>query len=305
MKRMYVCSLNSTMPICSGCARYLSRQFGRTIGGGRISVANRVCPNPLEKTKIFAISALLFALLFAFQANAAADAIDPEASKVVRSMSDFMDGLTAYSVEADIDNEVVDFSGRKIQLSSRGAMTVQRPGSLYMERTGSGENIALIFDGKTMTIHGKDRNFFFQAESPGDVDHAIDVVRDDMGLDAPGADLFHSSPYDDLMDGVVVGSYMGTGYVNGVECHYVFFRQAQVDWQMWVAADGDPLPMKYVITTKWMTGAPQYSIRLRNWKTNPVIEKSRFQFKAPEGALKLERIATDELGEILIEEEVK
>ena len=71
---------------------------------------------------------------------------------------------------------------------------------------------------------------------------------------------------------------------------------------MWVKAGDEPLPMKYVITSKWLTGAPQYTARFHNWNTKPEIDASQFEFKAPEGARKLDSISVNEAGQLMIEE---
>lgn len=75
-----------------------------------------------------------------------------------------------------------------------------------------------------------------------------------------------------------------------------------MDWQLWINAEGDPLPMKYIITTKWMTGAPQYAVRFRDWNTAPKIKSGQFDFKVPKGAKKLEVVQADDMGELVIEE---
>ena len=61
--------------------------------------------------------------------------------------------------------------------------------------------------------------------------------------------------------------------------------------------------MKYVITSKWHTAAPQYEIRFRDWNTNPQINDEQFTFSAPEGATRLETIPVNEMGEFIIEED--
>jgi len=66
--------------------------------------------------------------------------------------------------------------------------------------------------------------------------------------------------------------------------------------QLWVKAGDEPLPMKYVITAKWQTGAPQYEIRLRDWDT---------KFSVPDGAIKLKTIMVNETGEFISTEEGK
>jgi len=75
--------------------------------------------------------------------------------------------------------------------------------------------------------------------------------------------------------------------------------------QLWVKAGDEPLPMKYVITAKWQTGAPQYEIRLRDWDTKPIIKADQFSFSVPDGAIKLKTIMVNETGEFISTEEGK
>jgi hypothetical protein len=141
-----------------------------------------------------------------------------------------------------------------------------------------------------------------QVSSPGNTDMAFNTLETEIGLDAPGADLLLANPYISLTGGITSSAYLGTAYVNGIECHYLTFRAAKVDWQLWVQVGKTPLPMKYIITTKWVTGAPQYSIRFRGWNTRPEIKKDQFAFSVPDGATKLETLPVNEVGELMIEE---
>jgi hypothetical protein len=56
--------------------------------------------------------------------------------------------------------------------------------------------------------------------------------------------------------------------------------------------------MKYVITTKDVVGAPQFSVQFSNWNLKPAIAAGRFNFVPPKGARRLEALPVDELGEI-------
>jgi len=153
-----------------------------------------------------------------------------------------------------------------------------------------------------MTIYGKKHNAYYQVESPGTVDDVVDAVRITIGVDAPAADLMYTDSYPGLSSGVTGSDYLGTAFVNGVECHHLAFREARTDWQLWVKTGDEPLPMKYIITTKWMTGAPQHSVRFRDWNTKPQIPADQFTFTAPEGARQLETISVDEMGEPIMGE---
>jgi len=259
----------------------------------------------LPKNLILKLPLLIAGILIAGILSAQAVAttgMDPEADKILRSMSDFMGNLSAFSANADIDTEIIDQEGQKLQFSSSAEIALKRPNKLYFSRKGAIAYIDLIFDGKLMTIYGRYLNIYFQKDIPGTTDEVIDNLHNVIGVDAPGADLLDSNVYSVLSEGVVSSAHMGTAYVNGVECHYLTFRAPHLDWQLWVKAEGDPLPMKYVITTKWMTGAPQYTVRFRDWDTAPKIEAGQFDFKVPQGAKKLDAINFDDVGTLLIEE---
>jgi len=260
--------------------------------------------NEFFKNPTIRLTALVAGLTLGFCLGAgpamSAGGIDPAADKILKSMSTYLGGLPAFTVSADVDSEVIDLLGQKLQFSSSAALAVKRPGKLYMSRQGAIADVEIIFNGKTLTLNGKGLNVYKQIESPGTIDGAFDTMQAEIGLDMPGADLLYADPYISLSSGVVSSTYLGTDYVNGVECHNLAFRQEKTDWQLWVQVGDAPLPMKYIITTKWVTGAPQYSVRFRDWNTKPQIEANRFDFSAPEGAKKLETIDVNEMGELMI-----
>jgi hypothetical protein len=162
-----------------------------------------------------------------------------------------------------------------------------------------------IFDGRILTLHGKKRNVYAQIDVPGTIDDAIRAYEMEAGIPAPGADLLFADPYASLSSGVESSAYLGTAYVNGVECHHLAFREDKVDWQLWVRSGDSPLPIKFVITSKWQTAAPQYEIRFWDWGINPQINDKRFTFSAPEGAKRVETIPADEMDEFTSKEEGK
>ncbi|MFZ0790581.1 MAG: hypothetical protein WAM94_13290 [Chromatiaceae bacterium] len=60
-------------------------------------------------------------------AVAAGEGSDPEADRILRSMSTDVGALTAFSVAADIDGAVIDLAGQKLQLSGSGTLAVGGP----------------------------------------------------------------------------------------------------------------------------------------------------------------------------------
>lgn len=234
-----------------------------------------------------------------------AEGIDSDADMILKYMSTYLGGTKAFSMNADVDFEIVNSNGQKIQLSSLVTAVMERPARFNITRKGMVADAELIFDGETLTLHSKKLNAYTQIKVSGTIDDAILVYESETGLPAPGADLLFANPYDILSSGVESSVYVGTAYVNGVECHQLAFREANVDWQLWVKTGTEPLPMKYVITSKWHTGAPQYEIRWRDWNTSPNISGKQFAFSAPKGSLKLVTLSVNEIGEFTSTEEAK
>jgi hypothetical protein len=229
----------------------------------------------------------------------AKDDLDPEADKILHTMATYLGGLKTFTADYDVENEVVLKTGQKLQLNASGTMAIERPGKLHVTRKGPLADAEVTFDGKTVSILGHNANAYAQIESPGPtIDAAIEEVRMATGLDFAGADLLLADPYAVLTDDLEQSSDVGIGYVSGIECDHLAFRKGDVDWQIWIQQGKHPLPMKYVITSKWVTGAPQYSIQLSNWNVEPKLKPDVFSFVPPAGAAKLDELHADESGEL-------
>jgi hypothetical protein len=230
------------------------------------------------------------------------EAVDPEAARILKSMTDFLGAASTISASYDSEREILDRSGQKLQLLGSGKFQVERPGKLHAVRDGALASAEIFADGKTVTLYGKGANAYAQLEMPEEsIDSAIDEFRMETGLDISGADLLYSNAYDGLMTDVESGQVIGTGYIQGKEAHHLAFRAKDVDWQIWVETGDKPLPLKYVITSKWITGAPQFSIVMSDWDVGQKMDPAIFVFAPPEGAVKLDGLVADETGEIAIE----
>jgi hypothetical protein len=69
--------------------------------------------------------------------------------------------------------------------------------------------------------------------------------------------------------------------------HHVAARTDAVDFQVWVAAEGNPLPQYVIITYKLEPGQPQFWAEFKNWNLAPSISPSLFVFTPPQGAEKI------------------
>jgi hypothetical protein len=174
---------------------------------------------------------------------------------------------------------------------------VQRPDKLHASRKGAVADLELILDGSALTLYGKKANAFFQLPATT-IDQAVDALRNSVGFDAPGADLLSEKPLQHAETDTTVGMHVGMAFIDGVEVHHLAFRGKEVDWQLWVSDGEKPLPLKYVITSKWVAASPEYSIEFRDWNTAPSIDDASFVFTPSKDARKLGALTADATGEI-------
>jgi len=221
-----------------------------------------------------------------------------DAGKILKAMSDYVGSQKTISATFDADIEVVTPEVQKIQFTNSGQVLLSRPDKLRATRTGGYSDVELIFDGKTLTVLGKNLDAFTQVDSPGSIDQLIDRLRDQFSVAMPGADLLRSNSYDELMADVIDAKHIGRGVIDGVECEHLAFRNSETDWQIWVEVGSRPIPRKYVITSKAVGAAPQYTVRIKDWKTDVPIAANAFEFTAPAGAKKVDLAALSNIDEI-------
>lgn len=218
--------------------------------------------------------------------------IDPRADRELRRMSDYLGGLDTFSVTGTAVDEVVSTSGEKLQQVSSSQVAVKRPDRLRSDRIGPVADMILRYDGHTISLYGKRTGLYATSPAPPTLDATIDWARDRYGLEAPGADLLFSRPYDVLMDRVTEGRYIGVEPIDGVPCHHLAFREPDVDWQIWIQDGPEPLPRRYVITSKTVPGKPEFTVQLTNWEPHAPLPDQVFRFTPPPGATRIQFLAT-------------
>src|SRR5476649_1210372 len=219
-----------------------------------------------------------------------------DATAILKKMSDYVTAQKTLSLTVDTDIEVITSDLQKIQFASSGVIQMSRPDKVRATRLGGYADVEMVFDGKTLTVNSKDRNSFAQLEAAGSVDQLVDMLRDKYGVVLPAADLFLARAFDEMTADVKDAKYIGRGVVDGVECEHLAFRNLDVDWQIWIAVGAEPIPRKYVITNKSVTGAPQYTLRIKEWRKD--VSADAFTFKPQAGETKVAVETLDNLDEV-------
>ena len=215
-------------------------------------------------------------------------AIDPRSDALLKRMSAYLTALPSFTVRATNTLQVMLVSGERLDFEAVSDVSVRRPDRMRSRRSGVAGSADFFYNGKTVTIFDRGTKFFTVNPAPPSIDGMLPALGELLGVDVPGADLLYTDVYDGLMAEVTQASHVAIEDVGGVRTHHLAFRGREVDWQIWIE-DGDrPLPRRYLITTKWMTGAPQFGVTLNDWNVSPQLDDKTFIFDAPPEARKID-----------------
>jgi hypothetical protein len=109
----------------------------------------------------------------------------------------------------------------------------------------------------------------------------LHFARTKLDIVAPASDLLYKDAYDVLMDGVTDGFVVGKAVIEGGRCDHLAFRAPHVDLQVWVQEGGQPLPRRFVITTRDLPNAPQFAVTITKWNLKPEFGAQTFSFTPP------------------------
>ena len=111
-------------------------------------------------------------------------------------------------------------------------------------------------------------------------------------------ELCTANAYEKLMESVKTATYSGREALDGADAHHLKFTQDQFDWDMWVAAEGDPLVKKVVVDlTKTLANSPaaaqfknqkmEMTQNFKGWQIDRGVDAKSFAFEPPAGAKKV------------------
>jgi len=250
-----------------------------------------------NRTRRLLLSALLLALAVplsaqetsatpaAEPAQVPSQVVSPEAQAVLDRMGASLRGLDTFSIRADVTRDEVVALGYKLQNNEQSTLVVQKPGKLRAETTGDERNRTIVYDGATLLMYSPDDQAYVRTNAPDTLAALIPTLLD-LGVEMPLIDVLYQGTVGTLTEGVRGGILVGQSEINGKTCDHLAFRQASIDWQLWVEQGARALPCKILITTRYEVGDPQYQAVL-HWNLKPAITSSTFTFTAPEGATEI------------------
>jgi hypothetical protein len=214
--------------------------------------------------------------------------IEPQAEKLLRRMSEYLAGRQQFTLKAESTLEAVLTSGQKLQYDSPATLSVSRPNKLHAHRKGDITNQEFFYDGKTLTLYNPRENLYATTAAPATLEETLDFAREKLDIIAPAAELLYKNAADKMLKESTSGFVVGPSVVGGVKTTQLAFRGAEVDWQIWIEYGDKPLPRKFILTSKKVSGEPQFTVLIRNWDVAAKLTDQEFNFKPGKGAKKIE-----------------
>ena len=160
--------------------------------------------------------------------------VDAQARQLLEASTRYLANQKRFTVDTLSTIEVVLHSGQKIQFDHSVSLAVQRPNKLRAERIGDLIDQQFYYDGKSLTLHNPDDNYYATLPAPQTVEGMLDFARESLDIVAPAGDLIYRNASEILLEDVTSGFVVGKSVVNGVRCDHLAFSDGHTDWQIWV-----------------------------------------------------------------------
>jgi hypothetical protein len=204
--------------------------------------------------------------------------LDPAAMQALARMGTYLRGLESFSVHVDDAIDEVTDSGQKIHLTKTVDLQVHRPNRLRADVETDRKAREIYYDGKTFTLVAPDAGFYASVPAPPTIREVLDQIQAKFGIEFPLVDLFYWGRAEDETGAIQEAMSVGTSRISGQLADHYAFRQADMDWQIWIAQGDSPLPLRYVITTKDVPEQPQFMANL-TWDMAARPDDAVFSFQ--------------------------
>lgn len=212
----------------------------------------------------------------------------PDGKAVLVKMARFLAAQDRFSVEIVGGYDTVQPNGMKVEFLENRSLLVDRPGRLRVDLEQSdGGKSRVVIDGKTITAQDLDANVYAQTEAKASLDESVRFFVGGLRMRFPLAVMLLASFPEELDRRLVDVAYVERTSILGEPTDHVVGSTDTVDFQVWVAAKGDPLPKRIVLTYPEAEGQPQFRAFFHDWDLSPRVRDAMFEFEAPKGASKI------------------
>jgi hypothetical protein len=212
---------------------------------------------------------------------------DSQATELLQAMSAEIASLDRFVVSGDGYVDARLDAGQIIEQSMDATMRVSRPGAIRITNRDAESTKEIHFNEGVLTVYSQRENFYAQIDLPAGIDAAANFAVNELDIDVPMLDFVFNDVGSHLLEDAQSVVYLGLSRFRDRVYHHIGIRTAENDFQIWIAAEGPPLPGKMSISEKWDGGAPR-SVFFFSWDTEPDFGQKSLRFEPPANAVRIE-----------------
>ena len=214
--------------------------------------------------------------------------VEDSAIDAIKDMSNYLKSANTVAITSQSSLDVVTNDGQRIQLDGVTRYKVRKPG-FVIDYNSDIKDRRFIYDGKTFTVYSPKLGFYAQAPAPATNKEVLDLIYERFGISLPLEDLFRwgDGSNEDRIKALKSAYEVGSATVDGVATDHFAFREADVDWEVWIQKGDQPLPRKLVIVDRTDPARPTFTSRL-SWQINPTFSDADFTFVPDANAKKIQ-----------------
>lgn len=217
--------------------------------------------------------------------------IEDGAIDALKEMSTYLSSLNTVGITTQGTIDAITGDGQRIQLDGSTTYKVRRPG-FVIDYNSDIKSRRFIYDGKTFTVYSPKLGFYATVPAPPTNREVLETIYNKFGIALPLEDLFRwaDASYADRLQALRSAYEVGTATIDGVPTDHYAFREADVDWEIWIQQGDQPLPRKLVIVDRTDPARPTFTTRMA-WAVNPTFSDADFTF-TPDANAKRIQLAT-------------
>lgn len=217
--------------------------------------------------------------------------VEDEAIDALKEMSNFLTSATTLEAKSQGSLDVVTNNGQRIQLDGTTTYKIRKPG-FVIDYVSDIKSRRFMYDGKNFTVFSPKLDFYATVPAPATNREVLDTIYKKFGIALPLEDLFRwgDGVSADRLQSLKSAYNVGPATIDGAMTDHYAFREAEVDWEVWIQQGDQPFPRKLVIVDRTDPARPTFVARLQ-WQFNPTFSDAEFTF-VPDANAKRIQLAT-------------
>ncbi|MEX2169783.1 MAG: DUF2092 domain-containing protein [Pirellulales bacterium] len=246
--------------------------------------------------------------LLGFSANmlvalstARGQAPEPDPKALVQQASEFLQKQPAFSVHTEFFAKIESPAVNQ-ESQTKFQVTLARPNQFAMVLEEGDNGISIYCNDAELLTYVPSANIYVVESAPKNTGEVFNTEAGQfLASQSAGGFLLcliDPNPAEKLLQDVTSAKYVGREEIDGKPYHRCRFEEEQFDWDIWIAADGDPTIARIAPDmTKRLKSAgadaisdAKVDVRLTfsDWNFAPEIGDGTFTLTPPEGAEKLD-----------------